>query len=52
MELEDRIIAVYLRIEEIYEALTSEQPLRRRGFEPALTDPEVLTMEIRPVAKV
>jgi hypothetical protein len=46
MELEDRIIAVYLRIEEIYEALTSEQPLRRRGFEPALTDPEVLTMEI------
>lgn len=46
MELEDRIIWLYLRIEEIYEKLTKNRPLRRHGFPPALSDAEVLTMEL------
>lgn len=46
MELEDHIIAIYLRIEEIYKEMTKERPLRQRGFAPALSDVEVLTMEI------
>lgn len=46
MNLEDAIIAVYLRVEEKYLALTERRGLRGRGFPPALTDAEVLTMEI------
>jgi hypothetical protein len=46
MELEDRIIWIYLRIDEIYKEITKEKPLRRGGFAPALSDVEVLTMEI------
>lgn len=46
MELEDRIIAVYLRIEEIYNEITVLRPLRRGGFAPSLSDVEVMTMEI------
>jgi IS5 family transposase len=46
MELEDHIIAIYVRIEEIYQEITKERPLRRRGFAPGLSDVEVLTMEI------
>lgn len=46
MELEDRIIAVYLCIEEVYKEITALRPLRRGGFAPALSDVEVLTMEI------
>ena len=46
MELEDRIISIYLRIEEIYEKITQDRPLRRHGFPPALSDVEVLTMEL------
>lgn len=46
MELENRIIAIYLRIEEIYKEITVLGPLRRGGFAPALSDVEVLTMEI------
>lgn len=46
MELDDHIIAIYVRIEEIYQEITKERPLRSRGFAPALSDVEVLTMEI------
>lgn len=46
MEQEDRIIAVYLMIEEIYADITFEAPLRHGGFPPHLSDVEVLTMEI------
>lgn len=46
MELEDHIIAIYVRIEEIYKKITADRPLRRGGFAPALSDVEVLTMEI------
>ena len=46
MELEYVITSVYVRIEEIYKEITRDKPLRRGGFAPALSDVEVLTMEI------
>jgi hypothetical protein len=46
MELEHDIIAIYVRIEEIYKNMTADRPLRRGGFAPALSDVEVLTMEV------
>jgi hypothetical protein len=46
MELEDCIIAVYVRLDQIYHELTRDRPLRRGGFAPSLSDVEVLTMEI------
>jgi hypothetical protein len=46
MELEKLIIATYLCIDEKYQAITSTCALRRGGFAPALTDSEVITMEI------
>lgn len=46
MEQDDLIISIYLCIEETYNHLTADKPLRRGGFAPALTDAEVLTMEI------
>jgi len=46
MELEDRIIAVYVAVERIYREIAMRRPLRRGGFAPGLSDPEVLTMEI------
>ena len=46
MEQEDRIIAVYLKIDEMYHQLTAGRPLRRGGFAPSLSDVEVLTMEV------
>ena len=46
MELCDRIIDVYLRIDEVYRELTRSGPLRRGGFAPGLSDVEVLTVEV------
>ena len=46
MEQEDRIIWIYLRIEEVYLEITGGRRLRRHGFPPRLSDVEVLTMEI------
>ena len=46
MELEHHIIKIYLRIDEVYKEITGDNPLRKRGFQPALSDAEVLTMEI------
>lgn len=46
MELEERIITVYLCIDEIYQEITGVKGLRRGGFAPTLSDVEVLTMEI------
>jgi Transposase DDE domain len=40
------IIAVYCVIVEHYQALTAHRPWRRGGFAPALSDEEVITMEI------
>jgi len=45
MSTEEFIIIVYLIIEEIYPTIVSE-PLRKRGFPPALTDIEIITMQI------
>ena len=46
MDQEELIITVYLMIEKVYKELTADRPLRRGGFPPALTDIELLTMEI------
>ncbi|AUX89037.1 MULTISPECIES: IS982-like element ISAba825 family transposase [Acinetobacter] len=45
MSTEEFIIIVYLIIEEIYPTIVSE-PLRKRGFPPALTDIEIITIQI------
>jgi hypothetical protein len=46
MDLEDHIISIYLQIDTIYTELTAKRRLRRGGFAPALSDVEVLTIEI------
>lgn len=46
MDRDDFIIAVYLLVCEHYQAIRSQYRLRRGGFAPALTDEEVITMEI------
>jgi len=40
------IIMVYCLVCEHYQVITAQMPVRRRGFPPALTDEEVITMEI------
>jgi hypothetical protein len=46
MDRDHFIIAVYCLVCEQYRCLTAQQALRRGGFAPALTDEEVITMEI------
>ncbi len=46
MDQEERIITVYLMMETVYKELTVGWPVRQGGFPPALTDSELLTMEI------
>lgn len=46
MEQADRIIMVYIMVDEVYKKLTQDRPLRRGGFPPKLSDPELLTIEI------
>ena len=46
MDRTDFIITVYLLVCEHYLAIKARVPLRRGGFAPALTDEEVITMEI------
>jgi len=46
MDRDDFIIAVYCLVCEHYQALPGASVLRRGGFDPALTDEEVITMEI------
>ncbi len=45
MPIENFIINVYCCVEDICRQLV-KTPLRRRGFQPKLTDGEVITMEI------
>lgn len=40
------IIYVYCLVCQHYQAIVAEHPLRRRGFAPALSDEEVITLEI------
>jgi Transposase DDE domain len=46
MDRDDFIITVYCLVCEHYHALQGASSLRRGGFDPALTDEEVITMEI------
>ncbi len=46
MDRTDFSITVYLLVCEHYQAITAHYPLRRGGFAPALTDEEVITIEI------
>ena len=45
LPVEDFIIYVYCCVEDVYRELV-KTPLRCRGFQPKLTDSEVITMEI------
>ncbi|MEE3719403.1 hypothetical protein V2H45_21915 [Tumidithrix elongata RA019] len=40
------IIAVFCKIDELLKEVTKTQSVRAKGFEPALSDSEVITMEI------
>ena len=40
------IIAVFCKIDELLKAITVSQKVRAKGFAPALSDSEVITMEI------
>lgn len=46
MDRDTFIITVYCLVGEHYQAITAQYPLRCGGFSPALTDEEVITMEI------
>jgi len=46
MDRDDFIITVYCLVCEHYQVIKDTHPLRRGGFAPALTDKEVITMEI------
>jgi hypothetical protein len=46
LSLEDFIISVFCLVDDHLKVVTQDQPLRSRGFEPSLTDSEVITMEI------
>src|SRR5262245_14977110 len=46
MDRDTFIITVYCLVAEQYLAVATQFPIRRGGFIPALTDPEVITMEI------
>lgn len=45
-DIEEFIIAVYLCVEEHLRALLEQYPVRGRGFDPGLSDAEVITLEI------
>lgn len=44
--IEEFIIAVYCCVDDGLKALTQGNPIRSRGFQPGLSDAEILTMEI------
>jgi hypothetical protein len=46
MDRKDFIISVYLLVCEHFQAITASLPLRRGGFAPALSDQEVITIEL------
>jgi len=45
MSIHEFIISIYLILEELYSIIVT-QPLRSRGFAPALSDVEIITMQI------
>ncbi len=46
MDREDFIITVYCLVCELYQQIVGSHRLRQRGFSPALTDEEVITLEV------
>ncbi|MBU2708802.1 IS982 family transposase [Zooshikella marina] len=46
MSVEEFIIAVYCWVDDTFSDLLKGQRLRERGFNPSLSDPEVITMEL------
>ena len=46
MDIEDLVITVYCHVEDEYNLIINEFPLRQRGFPPKLSDSEVITMEL------
>ena len=44
--IEEFIITVYCEVDEALNVLISEQPIRSRGFAPALRDAELIAMEV------
>ena len=46
MDRDHFIINVYCLVCEQYRAVVADRPLRRRGFAPALSDEEVITLEV------
>jgi|FLYL01.1.fsa_nt_gi hypothetical protein len=44
--IEEFIIAVFCCVDDLLKEVTQEQPIRGKGFAPALADSEVLTMEV------
>jgi hypothetical protein len=46
MDRDDFIITVYCEVCEHYRTIKRQPPIRRGGFEPVLTDEEVITLEI------
>jgi|SRR6478672_3564374 len=44
--IEEFIIAVFCCVDDLLEEVTQGQPIRQKGFAPALADSEVITMEI------
>ena len=46
MLVEDFIITVYCLVDDLLNKISNENKLRKRGFEPALSDSEMITMEV------
>lgn len=46
MSMEDFIITVYCLIDELIKKQENKRKIRKRGFQPALSDVEMITMEI------
>jgi len=44
--IEEFIIAVFCCVDDWLKAMTTNRPIRSKGFAPALSDSEVMTMEI------
>ncbi len=46
LSMEDLITAVFCCVDEVLKEVTNGQPIRSRGFQPSLSDSEVIAMEI------
>lgn len=46
MSVEDFIISAFCLVDDTFNEICEDNPLRKRGFKPKLSDPEIITMEI------